>query len=342
MAAEKPVVYILHGDDEFAIQKTLSRWIHEMGDPTTAELNISRLDGRSASEDDLRTATGSMPFLAERRMVIYTHPLARLGSEAARKRFLDLLDRLPATTGLVLVIEDRPVKKDQGWEVLRQAPNSCHWLIEWARQAGEKAKVIPFRLPEPWEMPAWIRKQAEERGGLFSPQGAVELARHVASDTRLASQEIDKLLTYVDFRRAVEADDVAGLVALSGQADVFEMVDALAAKDVAKSLQLLETLLEKQDPLSVLGMIVRQYRLVLLAAEIAAEGGGPPEIEKKLRERPFQAPGFLARKLFAQARLYSLPQLEDVYRRLLELDTAFKSGQEARAEFAAFVAEQAG
>jgi len=103
MTAAKPVVYILHGDDEFAIQKTIARWTHDLGDPTTADLNISRLDGRTASEDDLRTATGSMPFLAERRMVIFAHPLARLGSEPARRRFLDLLDRLPPTTGLVLV-----------------------------------------------------------------------------------------------------------------------------------------------------------------------------------------------------------------------------------------------
>jgi DNA polymerase-3 subunit delta len=341
MTAAKPVVYILHGDDEFAIQKTIARWTHDLGDPTTADLNISRLDGRTASEDDLRTATGSMPFLAERRMVIFAHPLARLGSEPARRRFLDLLDRLPPTTGLVLVVEDRPVKKEHRWEVLRQSPGGGHWLIEWARQAGEKARVLEFPLPEPWEMPAWIRKQAEERGGLFSPPGAVELARHVGSDTRLAFQEIDKLLTHVDYRRAVEADDVTLLVAPAGQADVFEMVDALAARDAAKCLQLLEELLEKQDPLPVLGMIVRQYRLVLLAAEIIAESGGPAEIEKQLRERPFQAPGFLARKLYTQARLYSLPQLEAVYRSLLDLDVAFKSSQDARAEFAAFVADQA-
>jgi DNA polymerase III delta subunit len=45
-------------------------------------------------------------------------------------------------------------------------------------------------------------------------------------------------------------------------------------------------------------------------------------IESELRQHPF-----VAGKLETQARRFSLPQLESVYRRLLDLDEAFKTSQ---------------
>jgi hypothetical protein len=42
---DKPVVYILHGDDEFAIAEFIAGMEKKLGDPVTADLNITRLDG---------------------------------------------------------------------------------------------------------------------------------------------------------------------------------------------------------------------------------------------------------------------------------------------------------
>ena len=36
-----------------------------MSDPSTADLNTTRLDGRQASDEDLRNAAFAMPFLAD-------------------------------------------------------------------------------------------------------------------------------------------------------------------------------------------------------------------------------------------------------------------------------------
>ena len=63
---EKPIIYILHGDEQFAIKNHLDDMISRLGDPVMADLNTTRLDGRSASDEELRTATATMPFLAER------------------------------------------------------------------------------------------------------------------------------------------------------------------------------------------------------------------------------------------------------------------------------------
>ena len=69
-------------------------------------------------------------------------------------------------------------------------------------------------------------------------------------------------------------------------------------------------------------MIVRQFRLLLLAREIAESGGGADQVRQRLRLHPF-----VAQKVLAQARNFDLPALEAILRHLLELDTGIKSGQ---------------
>src|SRR5512146_2702001 len=111
------------------MERFIAAILERMGDPGLAELNTTHLDGRTASEEDLRTAALAPPFLANRRLVILANPLNRLGTPASRERFIRLLDGLPASTALFLVIEDHKTYK--GWEVLKED----QWLVKWAEGA---------------------------------------------------------------------------------------------------------------------------------------------------------------------------------------------------------------
>jgi len=68
-------------------------------------------------------------------------------------------------------------------------------------------------------------------------------------------------------------------------------------------------------------MIVRQFRMLLLAREILDAGGRMEDVIKELG-----LSGFVGEKIVAQARRYSISQLERVYHRLVEWDEAIKSG----------------
>ncbi len=158
------------------------------------------------------------------------------------------------------------------------------------------------------------------------------------NDTRLATQEITKLLTYVDFQRPVEAEDVEQVTAANGPVDTFAMIDALALGQTETALRLLHALLEQQDPLSLFGMIARQFRLLLQAREVLDEGGTAPHIERELHQHPY-----VARKLEEQARRFTLAQLETIYHRLAQMDQALKSSQVSyEVAFDTFIAELAG
>lgn len=313
-----PTVIILHGDDPFAIRQGLEKLVGEMGDPSLADMNISRLDGKQTSDDQLFSAANALPFMTERRLVILTTPFARVNSDATRKRFLALLDGLPESTQLVLVVQDVIDRSD--WKSL-PAKNQAQWMRKWITNNGAKAKYVLCQLPPVNRMPEWVREEARRMGGQFTQEAAAALVAHIGNDTQLASLEINKLLLYVDCKRAVEAEDVEELTAQAGQADVFAMVDALAAGNTRQALGMLHRLLETQEPLSLFGMITRQFRLLLQARELMDEGKGSHVAGE------MHLPNFVADKLTNQARRFSMAQLEAIYHRLLAMDEEMKTGQ---------------
>jgi DNA polymerase-3 subunit delta len=84
----------------------------------------------------------------------------------------------------------------------------------------------------------------------------------------------------------------------------------------------LHRLLEDQDAFALWGMIIRQFRLMLLAREVIDSHGMVPDVQEALRVHPF-----VAEKIYGQAKRFSLPALESIYHRLLLIDEAAKTGQ---------------
>ena len=76
MTDEKPIVYLLHGDDPIEIGKFVAAMIAKVAETGMADLNLTHIDGRAYSESDLKTAALSLPFLADRRLVILSFAVA--------------------------------------------------------------------------------------------------------------------------------------------------------------------------------------------------------------------------------------------------------------------------
>lgn len=330
-SASLPRVTLLYGDDNQAIRDRVNLLAAQMGDPSMADMNISRLDGaaQGVNEDDVRTAAYTLPFLSARRMVIVTDPALVMKSDAARQKFLDMLANLPETTALVLAQDDIWLtgKEQRGWKFMYEyryrGKTKINPLLEWARAAGKEVKIEICKVPALNAMPGWIAAEAKRQGGRIHPQAATALAAVIGSDTGQGRQEITKLLNYVDFERPIEVEDVNELTAPGGQADVFVMVDAMAVGDSRQALRHLGRLLEQQDAMSLFGMVVRQYRLIQMAKESFENGVTSAEgIGKLLGIHPLPAG-----KALNQSKRYSFESLNRIYHRLLEIDRLNKTGQ---------------
>ena len=317
--------YILHGEDEFSRSEVLAEMKAKMGDPAMADLNTTVLDGRKVALAELMHACDTVPFLTDRRLVIAEGLLTRLQSggkgkvnkgeeqPAWKKQYLEeltaYLKRLPETTRLVFV-ESESI-----------SPN--HPVLKMALADKERGYAREFRLPTSGKLRRWIADRVERKGGEIEASAAEELAAFVGSDLRLLDQELDKLISYVDKARPITKADVYLLVSYVQQANVFEMVDALGRRDGEQALKLLHRLLEGgEHPLSLLGMIIRQFRIIIQVKDLAERGVPPSEIGAQLGLH-----SFVAEKGLRQSRNFSMEQLETIYRKLLETDLAIKTGQ---------------
>jgi DNA polymerase-3 subunit delta len=326
-----PVVYVLHGDDDQAIAAFLSQLTAKLGDPTTAEMNTTRLESKGLTFANLRSACLTAPFLARRRLVILEGYASALTSRKGKssgeedggsddaaeppsskkellQELLAFLEEIPASTAFALV-EKRSL-----------SPN--HPVLKWAEDHPSQSYVRAFIPPKGSALPAWILRRAQTEGGEFTPQAAELLASVVGDDPRLLAQEIFKLLTHAGFSRAVTPEDVSALTPESAVTNIFDMVDSIGARDGARALRLLRKTVEQGNASGVFGMVVRQFRYLLLAREALDTGTPASQLGAALELHPF-----VAQKIASQARNFDLPTLDGVYRRLRDIDEEVKNGR---------------
>jgi DNA polymerase-3 subunit delta len=295
----------LYGNDEFAISRRLDE-IQSRHDKDG--MNTARLEARTASQDELGNAVNAMPFLSGKRLVFLANPSARSSVPAARQKFLDFLLAAPPSTLVVL------------HELMEPREFAKHWLVKRAQKGEFKAEA--WMMPRLQDMPGWILNETKRQDGQMEPAAASRLAEMTGEDTRLASQEITKLLTYVNFARPIRAADVEAVSIFSAQGDVFALVDALGSGEGKKAHKVLHQLLENEDPLGLWGMVIRQFRLLLQAKEILEGGGNKFDVQQTLGLHEF-----VAGKIFTQARPFAISTLERIYHKLLEIDEGAKTGQ---------------
>jgi DNA polymerase-3 subunit delta len=300
-------ILFIYGNDEFAITRRLQK-LQQRVDKDG--MNTARLEARTMSKDELNMAVNAMPFLAERRLVLLEKPSARYSHPKHRKEFTAFLETVPPTTVLAL------------FEIVDEKKAANHWLAKWAKGAKDIARAEAYLLPKAWKTNEWvslIQKEAKSQGGEIEREAATRLAEMAGQDTRQMAQEITKLLTYANFERPVTVQDVELLSVSTAQGDIFALVDALGNGQGHEAQAMLHRLLDEQDAFSIFGMVIRQFRLLLLAKEVL-ENRGNVQAELKLHS-------FVAQKVTAQARHFSMESLENIYRHLLKIDEDAKTGQ---------------
>lgn len=305
-----PNLYFLFGNDEFAISRKLKDFDSDFTDPTSADMNTARLDARSMSETDLNTAVNAMPFLAKRRLVLLANPSSKYNNASSRKKFFEFIEKAPETTRVVMYESVEPRDADK------------HWLVKWAEKNSKLIQTKAFMLPKLRDMTGWIVNETKNQSGQIEPRAAEMLKDMVGVDTRQAGMEISKLLAYANWSRTVTVADVEAVCIVTSQQSVFDFVDALSNGNGKSAQHLLHRLLESEDPFSLWGMVVRQFRLLIQAREILDGRGNKDDVARALGVHPF-----VAEKTTQQATRFSIESLESIYRKLLRIDEGVKTGQ---------------
>jgi len=152
----------------------------------------------------------------------------------------------------------------------------------------------------------WIAATAQEAGVRVEADAARELADALGADMMLISSELEKLLLYTLGRGRISLGDVETMVLSAKQRSLYELTDAITARDRVRALALLQGLLNSSDAgedsaIGHLYMLARTFRQMLVI------------LEKNVRDsraiwqalwQGFRMPPFAADDLIRQARRF--------------------------------------
>ena len=310
---------MLIGEDDFSIRETLEEIKAAFGDAAALLTNTSVLDGRKVSIEQLKNACETVPFLADKRLVIVEGLLSRFESNnrASRKK-----PKKPAAEAEYRVFSGAVKQLPEFAElvIIDGRINSRNPLLAELSAITRVRSFPPMREPQ---LKQWITRRVDKNGSAITPQAVNALVRFVGNDLWLMSNEVAKLVSYVG-GRGIEEDDVKAVVSNAQDASVFTLVDAIVEFRTHAAQELLQNLLRQGvASTQLLAMISRQVRIIFQIKELRSLKKTRGEIQTKLG----LTSDFVLRKAWEQADKYTPSRLKEVYHRLLETDIAIKTGK---------------
>jgi len=193
-------------------------------------------------------------------------------------------------------------------------------LLSAVKRSGE---VHNLEQPTGKALVRWAVGHAKKLDLDLPEDVARNLIDRCSGDKRRLATEVEKLALYVGKGRAT-GEGVEALCPPDVQSNIFAFVDALAAGDRGKALELLEDLIGTgEPPLRMTYMIRRQFRLLARARALFARGASRSEVARELK-----VPPFVARKLEEQARSLGEEELEKALALILDLERGLKGGSD--------------
>jgi DNA polymerase-3 subunit delta len=314
------LLHVLIGEDNFSIHQALEQIKKSIGDPSALMTNTTELDGRQVTPERLRAACETVPFLAEKRLVIVEGLLERFEPKVKNGR--KKLSRPPDQTGEYRAIADG-IKKLPPFTELVLTGGRINDRNPLLRELMSATRVKSFPLLKELPLRQWVERRVAGAGSTISPQAVALMVRFVGNDLWTMANEVDKLVLFTGGRRIEEAD-VRSVVSYSQEANVFAMVDAILEFRGSVAQELLQQLFRQgAAPAQLLVMLSRQVRIIFQVKEMRDLGKSRGDIQSKLG----LTSDFLLRKAWQQADKYSPARLHELYHKLLETDISIKTGK---------------
>lgn len=289
------VITVLVGENSAtrnqAQQKLVAEFVATHGD-----MALERLDGEEATYEQMIAAVESVPFLAERKLVLLRNP-------GANKDFAEHIAALPdsvADSNDVCIVEAKLDKRSAYYKALKKFEGFHEQTVLDAQG-----------------MARFAEQYAKEQGGAMPARVASFLVQRLAGAEQLLLQhEIDKLLAY---DTTITQESIELLTDQQPQSTIFELLEAAFAGNAKKTTALYdEQRALKVEPQQIVAMLAWQLHIFAIV-KMAGERS-PEEVAKQAKLHPF-----VVKKSQAIVRRMSRAELTGHIRQLRELDVRMKS-----------------
>ena len=215
----KPI-YWLEGEEEYFIDKVIDYAEHNILAESEASFNLSVFYGKDANWADIINACRRYPMFAERQVVLL--------KEAQQMRDIEKLeayvDNPLSSTVFVVSYKEKKLAARK----------------KFTKLVKEKGVLVTTKKLYDREVPEWTQNLIQSKGLTITPKGLALLVDHIGNDLSRIENEIDKLSVNLGKRTGITEDDIENYIGVSKDYNVFELQAALAAKDLARSIRIIQ------------------------------------------------------------------------------------------------------
>ena len=342
-------VYLLYGEEEYLINTTLDRMIELLSSGEGA-FDFDLFSGEGTPIKDVLISFDTYPMVHPFRLVVLkNHPAFSPPKKESKA------ERLAEEREL---LRKHISAKSHSSKVIFTYSESESDRVDTEgslfKAISEKGRVLHF--------PALKHKDSLENDESFqivanklrrykktiTPEAFLRLRELAGGNIGAVLDELDKVLSLIGDREAVEPQDVEEVVSRRQHEDLYGFTDSLLERSLPRALGELQTLLINQEPLRVLYFISRTYRF-LMEAQLASQSGAAPkdvwgmnynrfregfpkitgEMEGRLpkdREHNlFKQHPYVAYKTMAALKNYSADELRESPFKILDADLRLKT-----------------
>jgi len=303
--AEKHVacVYVICGKDPFLVAQECETLLDRLLPPEQRPLALYQPPAEEAAIADVLDELRTLPFLAERRVVLIKDADAFI---SANRPQLENYFENPSPCGVLLMTVSTWAKNTR--------------LAKKLPDIGQLVDVAEIKA---WQLPQFAARLAESKHGRKLASATAQLLVELTGDDpgRIAS-EIDKLAMYVGDRKTITAEDVHKLIGHNRMFGAFAVIDAVTAGDLSAALQRLRNMFatDKSAEYTVVGAFAYHLRKMFSAKVLLDRGVSPREAAGQLRIFGDTD------RFFRQLSRMSLEQIGAVICRLARIDYLTKTG----------------
>jgi DNA polymerase-3 subunit delta len=300
--AELKPAYLVSGDDDVRIDAWRAR-VRARAEAEGGPGALERYDAPESSPEEVAAAASMLTLGGGSRYLLVDDAGAWKAADLAPLE--DALATPAPDTVIVLVVRGKPLAR------------LCK-AVE-----GADGEVREYAAPKPWKLPGWVVERAREHGLALDADAAKALVAAVGNRPGRLLRELEKLVSAAHPSTRLSAEEVERLATPEAAPGVYDLADALVARDRARTTAVAEALIAREPRAGgLLSPLVRRLRDVHRAAELLETG-----LPEQTVARSLPAPPWVAKKTVAQARTAERDELEHALCAFADLELRMRNGE---------------
>lgn len=294
-------VYLLCGEEAYLrsqYKDRLKTALLDGGDP----MNLHYFEGKGIQPGEVIDLAETMPFLSERRVLVLEN------SEFFKRGGEQLAEYLasPAQTAFFVFVEPAADKRSKLYKAVQA-----------------KGRVIECNTQDEAVLKRWILEFLKKENKKITERDLDFFLEKTGTNMENIRGELEKLMCYCLGRDVVTARDIEEICVRQVNNQIFDMINAVAAKRQKRAMELYYDLLTlKEPPMRILYLIARQFNMLLQVKELKNKGCDANTIGTRVG-----LAGFIARKYVEQASKFKESDLRKALADCVETEEAVKTGR---------------